>query len=80
MARNLDNKRQEGGMRGLSNCWQAFTWHMNLKAICLCSLSLESADDGGYARHMLKETESEREEECLQLLPSFLSDLPPTHL
>lgn len=36
MVRNLEREGQEGGMRGLSNCWQASTWHMNLKAIPLC--------------------------------------------
>lgn len=75
MARNLEEKIQERGMRGPSNCWQAFTWNMNLKAICP-ALSPESAEDGGYAQHMLKEMVTGREE-CLQLLASFFTDPPP---
>lgn len=79
MAINLERDGQEEGMRGLSNLWQASTWHTDFKAVCL--RPAQSRVWMVIHSTRKKETDTQSDVDCLQLLPSFsLPPDPPTYL
>lgn len=77
---NLERDGQEGGMKRLSNCWQASTWHMNLKAIRLCCSVLSLVNFSGYTQHTRKKKKKQRERWsiCSCSFLSCWSQAPPS--